>query len=81
MAVLVIVNMSVDCSGGKPATRPLLHFGVWAGIVSAGLYAAVNLAPLPAAVSTLAAGATFGVTVGAVIPNRDVTRAKAGWSR
>ncbi len=49
------------------------QFGVWAGVVYAGLYAAVSLAPLPAAVFTLGAGALFGVTEGLVVVEAGAT--------
>lgn len=67
VAVLVIVSVSVGVPGVSRLRSDFDQFGVWAGVVYAALYAAVSLAPLPAAVFTLAAGALFGVAEGMVV--------------
>ncbi len=73
VAALVIVSVSVGVPGVSRLREDFAQFGVWAGVVYAGLYAAVSLAPLPAAVFTLGAGALFGVTEGLVVVEAGAT--------
>lgn len=67
VAALVIISVAVGVPGVDRLRNDFAQFGIWAGILYAGLYAAISLAPLPAAVFTLAAGALFGVTEGLVV--------------
>ncbi len=67
VAALVIVSVAVGVPGVDRLRNDFAQFGIWAGVLYAGLYAAVSLAPLPAAVFTLAAGALFGVAEGLVV--------------
>lgn len=67
VAALVILSVSVGVPGVSRLRQDFAQFGLWAGVVYAALYAAVSLAPLPAAVFTLAAGALFGVAEGLLV--------------
>ncbi len=73
VAALVIISVAVGVPGISRLRSDFAQFGVWAGVVYAGLYAAVSLAPLPAAVFTLAAGALFGVTEGLIVVEAGAT--------
>lgn len=73
VAALVIISVSVGVPGVSRLRSDFAQFGVWAGVVYAALYAAVSLAPLPAAVFTLAAGALFGVTEGLIVVEAGAT--------
>jgi len=67
VAALVIISVAVGVPGVNRLRSDFAQFGIWAGVLYAGLYAAISLAPLPAAVFTLAAGALFGVAEGLVV--------------
>ncbi|MEO6958001.1 MAG: TVP38/TMEM64 family protein [Antricoccus sp.] len=67
IAALVGISVWVGLPGVSALRRNFAQFGIWAGVLYAGLYAAVSLAPLPASVFTLGAGALFGVTEGLII--------------
>ncbi|MEO7060704.1 MAG: TVP38/TMEM64 family protein [Lapillicoccus sp.] len=64
VAALVTVSVKVGVPGIDRLRSDFAQFGIWAGVLYAGLYAAVSLTPLPASVFTLAAGALFGVAEG-----------------
>ena len=67
VAAMVIISVAVGVPGVNRLRSDFAQFGIWAGVLYAGLYAAISLAPLPAAVFTLAAGALFGVAEGLVV--------------
>ena len=67
VAAMVIISVAVGVPGANRLRSDFAQFGIWAGVLYAGLYAAISLAPLPAAVFTLAAGALFGVAEGLVV--------------
>lgn len=66
-AALVIISVVVGVPGVSRLRSDFAQFGIWAGVIYAGLFALVSLAPLPASVFTLAAGALFGVGDGLVV--------------
>lgn len=67
VTAMVIISVAVGVPGVNRLRSDFAQFGIWAGVLYAGLYAAISLAPLPAAVFTLAAGALFGVAEGLVV--------------
>ncbi len=73
VAALVIISVAVGVPGENRLRSDFAQFGIWAGVVYAGLYAVVSLAPLPASVFTLAAGALFGVAEGLVVVEAGAT--------
>lgn len=73
VSALVIISVSVGVPGVSRLRSDFAQFGIWAGVVYAGLYAAISLTPLPAAVFTLAAGALFGGTEGLIVVEAGAT--------
>ncbi len=67
IAALVLLSVSVGVPGVTRLRSAFDQFGWWAPIVFAGMYAAISLTPLPAAVFSLTAGALFGVAQGIVV--------------
>lgn len=67
VAAIVTLSLVVGVPGVSRLRADFAQFGIWAGVVFAGLYALLSLTPLPAAVFTLAAGALFGIVEGVAV--------------